>query len=219
MQKARWTPSTAIHPAGSISSPRMERTDPGRIVAFSDGVMAVAITLLVLNIDVPDLPSGGEDELADELFDLLPSLAAYALAFALVGRYWVIHHRLFEHLRAFDGTLMTLNLVFLALIVLIPFSAELFDRYNEEPIAAAVFGATLGSAALVNGFMIRHVLRKRFLHERDRGLPEPFGGAITFSLTILFFLSVPGAFLSPVVAEVLWVSTIVVRYPLRWLAR
>ena len=197
----------------------MDRTDPGRIVAFSDGVMAVAITLLVLNIDVPDLPSGREDELADELFDLLPSLAAYALAFALVGRYWVIHHRLFEHLRTFDGTLMALNLVFLALIVLIPFSAELFDRYNEESIAAAVFGATLGSAALVNGFMIRHVLRKEFLYERDRGVSEPFGGAITFSLTILFFLSVPGAFLSPVVAEVLWVSTIVVRYPLRWLAR
>jgi uncharacterized membrane protein len=197
----------------------MEGTDLSRIVAFSDGVMAVAITLLVLNIDVPDLPSGRGDELEDKLFDLLPSLAAYALAFALVGRYWVIHHRLFENLRAFDGTLMGLNLCFLALIVLIPFSAELFDSYNEEPIAAAVFGATLGFAALANGLMVRHVVRKEFLHRPDRRVREPFGGAISFSLTIVFFLSVPGAFLSPVVAEVLWVSTVVVRYPLRWLAR
>jgi uncharacterized membrane protein len=197
----------------------MEGTNLGRIVAFSDGVMAVAITLLVLNIDVPDLPSGREGELGDKLFHLLPSLAAYALAFALVGRYWVIHHRLFENLRAFDGTLMGLNLGFLALIVLIPFSAELFDTYNKEPIAAAVFGATLGFAALANGLMVRHVLRKEFLHLPDRGVREPFGGAISFSLAVVFFVSVPGAFLSPVVAEILWVSAVVVRYPLRWLAR
>src|SRR5919109_465687 len=89
-------------------------------------------------------------DLDDEIADLLPSLGAYALAFALVGRYWTIHHRLFANLEAFDGTLMTLNLVFLALIALVPFSAELIDKYREEPIAAAVFGATLGFAALVH---------------------------------------------------------------------
>jgi uncharacterized membrane protein len=189
--------------------------DLGRIVAFTDGVMAVAITLLVLNIEVPDLPSGRESELADDLFDLLPSLGAYALAFALVGRYWTIHHRLFENLRAFDGALMTLNLVFLALIALVPFSAELIDRYREEPIAAAVFGATLGFAGLVHWVMVRHVLNKEFVHEHERLRSEPFGGALALSLTAIFFLSVPAAFVSTLLAEALWLSTIVLRYPLR----
>jgi uncharacterized membrane protein len=196
-----------------------EATGFGRIVAFSDGVMAVAITLLVLNLDVPDLPSSREGELDDELFDLLPSLLAYALAFALIGRYWVIHHRFFESLRGFDGTLMGLNLVFLALIALMPFSTELLDRYTKEPIAAAVFGATLGLAALVHLTMVRHVLSKEFVHPHERRVPEPFGGAIALTLAVIFLLSVPVAFLSTLLAHLMWLSTIVLRYPLRRLAR
>jgi uncharacterized membrane protein len=209
----------AIHPEQPISSGRMERTDLGRIVAFSDGVMAVAITLLVLNVDVPRLPSSRQDELGDKLFDLLPSLGAYALAFALVGGYWVNHHRFFESLRAFDDTLMALNLLFLALIALMPFSAELIDRYGEEPIADAVFGATLGLAGLVHLAMVRHVLGREFVHERTPMAPEPFGGAIALTVTVVFFLSVPAAFVSTVLAQLMWLSTIVLRYPLRRLAR
>ena len=193
--------------------------DLGRIVAFTDGVMAVAITLLVLNIEVHDLPSGREGELADELVDLLPSLGAYALAFALIGRYWTIHHRLFENLEAFDGVLMTLNLVFLALIALVPFSAELIDRYRDEPIAAAVFGATLGFAALVHWAMVRHVLNKEFVRDHERLPSEPFGGAIALTLTVVFFLSVPAAFVSTLLAEALWLSTILLRYPLHRVRR
>ncbi|MBA3264105.1 MAG: DUF1211 domain-containing protein [Thermoleophilaceae bacterium] len=134
----------------------MEASGPGligardlsRIAAFTDGVMAVAITLLVLNMEVPRLQEG--QSLGDALVDLLPSLGAYLLSFALVGRFWVIHHNLFEKLRAFDRTLMTLNLAFLALIVLVPFAADLYDAYTDEPLAAAVLGGTLGLAAIVN---------------------------------------------------------------------
>jgi uncharacterized membrane protein len=197
----------------------MERTDLGRIVAFSDGVMAVAITLLVLNVDVPSLPSDRQDELGDKLVDLIPSLGAYALAFALVGGFWVNHHRFFESIRAFDETLMALNLVFLALIALMPFSAELIDKYSEEPIADAVFAATLGFAGLVHLAMIRHVLGREFVHDRAPLSPEPFGGAIVLSVTVVFFLSVPAAFVSTVLANLMWLSTLGLRYPLRRLAR
>ena len=193
----------------------MERTDLGRIVAFTDGVMAVAITLLALNIDVPDLPRGREDELGEKLVDLLPSLAAYALAFVLVGRYWAIHHRLFERLRAFDGMLMALNIAFLAVIVLMPFSAELIDRYGEEPIAAAVFGALLGLAGLVNWAMVRHVVRRELLDERARDV----AGGVSLGVAIVFLLSVPAAFISTLLAYIAWIATIFLRYPLRRLRR
>ena len=151
----------SIRPSGLAV--RMERTDLGRIVAFTDGVMAVAITLLVLNIEVPEVSDGSR--LGDELVDLFPSLLSYALSFALVGRFWVIHHNAFETLRAFDGRLMTLNLIFLALIALMPFATDLFDRYSDEPLAAAVFGAILGLAALVNWLMHRHSIRAGFVKE------------------------------------------------------
>ena len=189
----------------------MER-DLGRIAAFTDGVMAVAITLLVLNIEVPDVRAG--ESLGDALVDLLPSLGAYALAFALVGRFWVIHHNLFEKLHSFDRTLMTLNLIFLALIVLMPFSAQLYDVYTSRPAAAAVLGGTLGLVALVNGAMTAHVLRRGFVHEQRREETEP-ALTVGLGLTTVFLLSVPAAFLSVHLAEALWISTVVLRYPLR----
>ena len=190
----------------------MNQRDLGRIAAFTDGVMAVAITLLVLNVKVPRLTAG--EELGHALVDLLPSLGAYALAFALVGRFWVIHHNLFETLRGFDRTLMALNLLFLALIVLMPFSAQLYDVYTTRPAAAAVLGGTLGLAALVNGAMTAHVLRRGFVHEHHREETAP-AVTVGFGLTTVFLLSVPAAFLSVHLAEALWISTVVLRYPLR----
>jgi uncharacterized membrane protein len=193
----------------------MERTDLDRVVAFTDAVMAVAITLLALEIDVPDLPSGREDELGHELFELLPSFLAYALAFALVGRYWVIHHRLFERVQAVDGTLMVLNLCFLALIVLMPFATELIDDYTKESSAAAVFGGLLGVAALVHTAMLHHVHRSQLL----RPDAEEPARAVSIGLAVVFLVSVPVAFLSTLVAHLIWASAIVMRYPLRRLAR
>jgi uncharacterized membrane protein len=185
-----------------------------RIGAFSDGVMAVAITLLVLNIQVPTLDHG--QTLGNALVDLLPSLGAFALAFALVGRFWVIHHNLFEKLRAFDSTLMLLNLAFLALIVLIPFSAELYDTYTDQGLAAAVLGANLGLAALAHSAMTAHVLRSGLIDDERRAETQPTVG---LGITAAFALSVPAAFLSVHIAEALWISTVVVRYPLRRLGR
>jgi uncharacterized membrane protein len=189
----------------------VERTDLGRIMAFTDGVMAVAITLLVLNLEVPTVPGG---ELNDALVDLIPSVIAYLLAFALVGRFWVIHHRLFETLRAFDSTLMTLNLAFLTLIVLVPFSTALFDKYTDEPIASAVLGATLGLAALAHWLSVVYTLRRGLVHEHHRSTNEPLASPVGLGFTLLFLLSVPVAFLSPTVAALMWAATIFLHYPL-----
>jgi uncharacterized membrane protein len=195
------------------------RRDLSRIAAFTDGVMAVAITLLVLNLEVPTLAKG--ESLGNALIDELPSLGAYLLAFALVGRFWIIHHHLFETLRSFDRTLMMLNLAFLALIVLVPFSTDLYDAYTDDGLAAAVLGATLGLAALTHWSMSAHVLRHGLMHEQPRAEAEaaPFASPVGLGVTAAFLLSVPGAFLSVHVAEALWISTIVLRYPLRRLGR
>jgi uncharacterized membrane protein len=198
-------------------SPAVERRDLARIAAFTDGVMAVAITLLVLNLEVPTIGRG--DSLGDELVDLLPSFGAYVLAFALVGRFWVIHHNLFETLHGFDRTLMTMNLAFLALIVLIPFSTDLYDAYSDEPLAAAVLGATLGLAAMTNWAMTTHVVRGGLIRDEHREAAEQFASPIGLGFTAAFLLSVPAAFLSVHLAEALWISTIVLRYPLRKLGR
>jgi uncharacterized membrane protein len=194
----------------------VERTDLGRIVAFSDGVMAVAITLLVLNLNVPDVGGG---ELDDELFDLRSSFGAYLLAFLLVGRFWLIHHRLFEAIRAFDDRLAALNLLFLALIALVPFTTDVWDRYSDVPVAAAMFGLVLGLAAFINWAMIRYSLSRNMIHAHRREETRPFGTPVALGFSAVFLLSVPIAFVNVTAAWVLWVSTIVLRYPLRKLGR
>jgi uncharacterized membrane protein len=188
----------------------VERTDLSRIVAFTDGVMAVAITLLVLNLEVPKVPAS---ELDDALVDLFPSLVTYLLAFALVGRFWIVHHRMFEALREFDARLMALNLGFLALIVLMPFATELYDRYTDEPLACAVFGTIMGLAALLNWAMATHTLRRDYVHEAHREARQR-GSLVALGVTLAFLFSVPVAYLSTTAAALLWLATLALRYPL-----
>lgn len=190
----------------------MERTDLGRIAGFTDGVMAVAITLLVLNLDVPDVPAG---ELDEQLVDLIPSILAYLLSFALVGRFWIIHHHLFETLHRFDGALMALNLLFLSAIAIVPFSTNLYDKYTDEPLAVAVFGFVMSLAALTHWCMTAYTLRKGLVHDHHRRATEPFGSPVALGFTLIFLLSVPVAFVSVLAAQLLWLSTILLRYPLR----
>ncbi len=97
----------------------MDEKDTNRLEAFSDGVFAVAITLLVLNIKIPgaDLPPGhvlDEDALWEALGSEWPMLIAYATSFATVGVMWINHHRLYKHIQRTDTILLLLNLLLLA---------------------------------------------------------------------------------------------------------
>ena len=194
----------------------MERTDFARIAAFTDGVMAVAITLLVLNIETPDVAA---DDLGAALRALDSSFIAYVLSFALIGRFWVIHHTLFERLERFDGRLMTLNLFFLMLIALVPFCMDLVDGYSETALASAVFGLVLGLAAATNWAMTVYSMRRGFVHEDRAGELEPLGSPVALGFAALFLLSIPVAYVSVLAAQLMWASSIVLRYPLRRLAR
>jgi uncharacterized membrane protein len=194
----------------------VERTDLGRIAAFTDGVMAVAITLLVLNLEVPQVK---DEDLDEALVDLIPSLIAYLLSFALVGRFWIIHHRFFETLRGFDNRIVTLNLIFLALIVLVPFATDLFDHYTQVAAAAAVLGAVLGLAALSHWTIVVHSLRGGFVKDERLDETHPYGSPTALGFTGVFLLSVPVAFLSPTAAALLWASTILLHYPIARLRR
>lgn len=93
-----------------------------RMEAFSDGVFAVAITLLVLTLEVPQIAdSVVTSELWPKLLELWPKLLSYVLSFLLVGIYWVAHHNTFHYITGTDRTLLWLNLLLLLCIVFIPF--------------------------------------------------------------------------------------------------
>jgi uncharacterized membrane protein len=173
-----------------------------RVVAFSDGVIAIAITLLVLNLDVPEVAS---EDLADALGDQWREYLAFALSFALIGRFWIVHHRVFALIERFDGTLMALNLLFLALIVLMPFATDLVAEYGDDPIGVVIYGLVVGLASLLSWTMVRHTLRGGHVRESLRPLAEAYASWRGLGPTAIFLASVPIALLSPDAAVAVWV--------------
>ncbi len=123
----------------------------GRIVAFSDGVFSIAITLLVLSLTIDSgIP---RDRLAHVLWEQHEALLAYAISFAVIGRFWVLHHGFFGEVKGFDSRLMTLNMFYLAWIVLIPFSSQVLGDYGGQLPAVVVYAGNLTGVVLVGQWM------------------------------------------------------------------
>ena len=105
-----------------------EELEFGRVLAFTDGVFAIAITLLVLALDVPP----NLDDVGAALRDRSSDFVAYGISFAVLGSIWLAHHRFYTLVARFDGRLIVLNLLYLALVALVPFSAELLGHYSRH---------------------------------------------------------------------------------------
>jgi TMEM175 potassium channel family protein len=128
----------------------MEEKETGRLEAFSDGVFAVAITLLVLTIKIPgvDVPASqlpNDKQLWSILLSEWPMLAAYITSFATIGVMWINHHRLYTHIKRTNTILMLLNLLLLLVIVFIPVPTALVAEYLVHPdqhAAALLYSGT-----------------------------------------------------------------------------
>jgi uncharacterized membrane protein len=137
-----------------------------RLEAFSDGVFAIAITLLVLEIHVP----GAEGGLWSALVAQWPSYAAYLVSFAVIGIIWVNHHRATRPVARVDTTLLFLTLFLLLFVAVLPFPTALLAEYILQPgdaeVAAAVYSATMLGMAVAFNLQWRWIARsERLLHE------------------------------------------------------
>jgi TMEM175 potassium channel family protein len=139
----------------------------GRTEAFSDGVIAVAITLLILDVHVPDVQTG----LLPALLHQWPTYLGYVTSFLVITIFWANHHDMFRHIQQVDYALLIINAFFLMCIAFIPFATALLTRYITSPTnqhtAAIVYGATL----LLNGILFNSIwwyaVGKRRLVLRD----------------------------------------------------
>ncbi|QWG12318.1 DUF1211 domain-containing protein [Bradyrhizobium sediminis] len=122
---------------------------PERMLAFSDGVIAVAMTLLVLDIRLPPMSGSVSDsQLADALVGILPKLGMYALSFVVVGSIWLAHHQKFSYIERVDRRLMQLNLLFLMSVGLVPFVTSLVSEYSNK-VATMVYAASMMTTLLL----------------------------------------------------------------------
>jgi uncharacterized membrane protein len=180
-----------------------------RVLAFSDGLFAIAMTLLVVSIAVPRLHDATDErELARSLQELSPSFVSFAISFVVIGRYWLAHHQFFALLRAIDSRLILINLIYLAFIAFLPFPTDLLGTYFHNPLSVAFYAAAVGAVSGLEVVMFRHARLGGLLR---KPMPQPIyrWGVIASVLPVVFFvLSAPVAFLSVQLAVAMWVLAI-----------
>jgi TMEM175 potassium channel family protein len=176
-----------------------------RVLAFSDGLFAIAMTLLVVGIGVPHLvDEDSASELLDKVDDLLPELISFFISFAVIGRYWIAHHRFFRTLKEMDYGLIGINLVYLGFVAFLPFPTALLGNYFDNPVAVGGYAISVAIVSGLEVVMLRHAHRAGLL---ERPMPEPVFryGARAASLPLVFFLaSVPVAFIGSALAVATW---------------
>jgi uncharacterized membrane protein len=137
--------------------------ETARVEAFSDGVFAIAITLLILDLKVPSVTQG---HLGSALARQWPTYAAFLISFWFIGIMWVNHHRLFNHIQRSDNRLLFLNLLLLLGVTVVPFPTALLAAHFHSPgrtVATAVFNGTYVVLAVFFNVLWHHAVRRGLL--------------------------------------------------------
>jgi uncharacterized membrane protein len=179
----------------------------GRILTFSDGVFAIAILLLLIDIK---LPAGiSTADLGATLRSLWPNYLAFFISFAVIGLYWTSHVRLFREIVRYNWGLLWLNLLYLLFIVIIPFATSVLSIHFAR-LSVVIYAATIVCAGYSNTIMRvystrgRRLMSSRFgdVYIRNRilvGLIAPTGFAISIGI----------AFINPFAAQYFWIAILV----------
>lgn len=152
--------------APTTSASRPVSAETGRLQAFSDGVFAVAITLLIFNIATPRV---GQGLLTRALLDQWPSYASYAVSFLTIGIIWVNHHGTFTHVARTDRPLLFINLLLLMTVSFIPFPTNLLSQYiqsggSNARTAAFVYAATMTAMSIAFSAVWIYAIQRGLLH-------------------------------------------------------
>jgi uncharacterized membrane protein len=167
-----------------------------RVEAFSDGVFAIAITLLILSVGIEQAPHG---DLGTYLVDLWPAYAAYAVSFLTIGIMWVNHHLLFDNFARVDRPMLLLNIVLLMLIAFVPFPTHIVAEFARSEVdrrnAALLYGLTMTATAILFFALWMYGSRRLLRANADprvvSGITRSYlpGAPLYASATLLAFLS------------------------------
>ena len=177
-----------------------QESDTGRIETFSDGVFAIAITLLIIEIGVPHATA--TESLTEKLLHLWPSYLGYATSFLVIGTVWANHHNRFRLIVRSDHVMLFLNVLFLMCVAFIPFPTALLAEYIREEehrtTAVAVYSGTLAVTAVFFTLLWLYAAGNYRLVDRsvDRSLLRTMTRRFVFGM-LLYVLAFALAFISP----------------------
>ncbi len=211
-QKSTFVPNLSLrsNPIDMSQEPVQPKSEGGaaiaalhsneRITFFSDGIFAITITLLVLEVKVPEVPS---EELFKELNHMLPALNSCILSFIVLGIYWIAHHNLFLHIKHHDHVLLWLNTLFMMCIALIPFPTGLISRYPEHHISLIAYASILTlTGVCLNLIWWYSVTRQLTTPNLDPAFVKFVSDYIRIA-PIVYFLTIPVSFVSLQIAELM----------------
>lgn len=177
-----------------------------RLEAFSDGVLAIAITLLVLDIKVPHVEYS---ELPSTLLHAVPNIFSYLVSFAIIGVYWVGHNYYFTWVKKTDGTFTWLNILLLLLISFIPFPTSLLGEYPFQQIPVTIYGLNLLAVNIVSFIMILYVYYNRELATEDFGREQKLRFVRLFAIINLIYLAAIGiSFFAPKISYAIYILSL-----------
>jgi uncharacterized membrane protein len=178
-----------------------------RLTLFSDAIFAFAMTLLAVDIRVPEIAQNlVNSQLNIELANLAPKLIGYVLSFFISASYWIFYHRIFTNIKRYDRTLISLNIFFLFFIVLIPFPSDLIGRYLSQEISIVIYATVMAAI----GFVLSLIWSYASSHHRliDLDLNNATIRRLrmrTYASPILFLVSIPASLIIGIFTPVLWV--------------
>jgi uncharacterized membrane protein len=139
----------------------------GRLHSLTDGVYAIVITLLVLDLHVPNIPGLTEAQLFADLQKQIPNFITYLISFFLVAFLWIRHHWILKPVEKCDYKTFWINFAHLLFVTLIPYTASLVGHYKQDTIAVIFFSGSIGLATLFLIFLHRYVVTKTEWRSKD----------------------------------------------------
>jgi uncharacterized membrane protein len=171
---------------------------PNRLEALTDAVFAIVMTLLVLEISIPEIAQSSlHAELTQRLFELWPKLLSYGISFIILGMFWYLHHQSFHYIKRSDSGLIWLNIIFLMFIALIPFSTALFGSYETEQLPLIIYAGNLLLASVLRFILWTYATGKHRLVDSDIS-PHlvKWDRLISIGILLIFMLIIGVSFIS-----------------------
>jgi len=176
--------------------------EKGRLEAFSDGVLAIIITIMVLELRVPN---GGD---LAALKPLLPVFLSYVLSFIYIGIYWNNHHHLFQVVEEINGRVLWAKLHLLFWLSLVPFVTNWMGENGSSALPTALYGVVLLMAAFAYTLLVRTLLAS---HDKESTLAIAIGNDFKGNISlVLYILAVPLAFINEWISRVLFITVAII---------
>lgn len=186
-----------------------------RFEAFSDGVFAIAVTLLVIEIKAPDLSQANSPEAVAKLLQVLPHFLSYATSFIVIGVIWINHHALFHFIKRVDRTILVINLLLLMCVAFIPYPTALIGEYGSSLPVVVFYGLSLAITGFAYNALWFYVVRRyikteKLIHQKvvqkatiwTLSYPISYLVAaglafISINLSIILYVLIPSFYLLP----------------------